>query len=190
MTLPPPVRRHLDAVLPRGLATPRSVRLAQHGSLRTTTSSSRWMSFSASHEAWPLDTAFAWDARIRAAPGVHLRVRDALRDGRGSGEVRLLGLRLAREADTPEMNAGSLHRFLAEAVWYPWALRPGERLRWQALDDRRALATLDACRRRTSRVSNGCVGTWRSTCRRDLPRCCTATSGSATCTLAPRANSR
>jgi hypothetical protein len=40
------------------------------------------------------------------------------------------------------MNAGALHRFLAEAVWYPWALVPGDALRWAPLDERRAQATL------------------------------------------------
>jgi hypothetical protein len=40
------------------------------------------------------------------------------------------------------MNSGSLHRFLAEAVWYPTALLPGPNLRWSAVDASTALATL------------------------------------------------
>ena len=35
-----------------------------------------------------------------------------------------------------------MHRFLAEAVWYPRALRPSEQLRWTPIDDWRATATL------------------------------------------------
>jgi len=41
-----------------------------------------------------------------------------------------------------EMNSGSLHRFLAEAVWYPTALLPSAHLRWEPIDEARALATL------------------------------------------------
>jgi hypothetical protein len=35
-----------------------------------------------------------------------------------------------------------LRRYLAEAVWYPTALRPGGGLSWRAVDDRTARATL------------------------------------------------
>jgi len=143
MSLPPAVRRYLDAVLPPGQAAPARVRLAQHGILRASTSSSRWMSFTATHEAWPLAHSFAWNARVRAARFVQLRVRDSLRQGRGAGEVRWLGCRLSHDEDNAEMNAGSLHRFLAEAVWYPWALLPHEHLRWEPRDDARAVATLE-----------------------------------------------
>jgi hypothetical protein len=41
-----------------------------------------------------------------------------------------------------EMNSGSLHRYLAEAVWYPSALLPGPRQQWTPVDATRALATL------------------------------------------------
>ena len=40
------------------------------------------------------------------------------------------------------MNSGALHRYLAEAVWYPTALLPSAKLRWTAIDDDTALATL------------------------------------------------
>ena len=49
---------------------------------------------------------------------------------------------VSADADTPEMNSGSLHRYLAEAVWYPTALRPSANLKWTRIDAARALATL------------------------------------------------
>jgi hypothetical protein len=69
-------------------------------------------------------------------------VTDRLMGSAGSGEVRLFGIRLASDAGTPEMHAGALHRYLAEAVWFPGALWPSERLTWQPIDDARALAIL------------------------------------------------
>ena len=49
---------------------------------------------------------------------------------------------MTADADTPEMNSGSLHRYLAEAVWYPTALLPSVKLHWAGIDAKRALATL------------------------------------------------
>jgi hypothetical protein len=79
----------------------------------------------------------------QVAPFVHVRVLDALVEGRGPGQVSLMSaFPVMFDADTPEMNEGSLHRYLAKAVWYPTALLPGPHLRWTAIDANTALATL------------------------------------------------
>jgi hypothetical protein len=138
--LPPCVARYLERA---GDAGPGGVSLAQAGRLRAAATSRRWMPFEAVHEARADRPEFTWQARVRLAPFVSIRVRDSLRDGVGSGEVRFWGVRLGHDAGTPQMHSGALHRYLAEAVWVPGALRPSERLRWSALDDeRRAIATL------------------------------------------------
>jgi hypothetical protein len=101
------------------------------------------MNFKAEHVTAPAAAAFLWNARVSVAPALHVRVRDALVAGNGSGEVSLLStVTVASHSGTPEMNSGALHRFLAEAVWYPSALLPGPHLRWSPMDDRRAVATL------------------------------------------------
>ena len=94
--------------------------ISQIGTLRTDPKSERWMSFSAEHFVVPPATGFVWDARVNVAPLVHVRVRDSLIEGRGAGLVSFLSaFTVGGDAGTPEMNSGSLHRFLAEAVWYP-----------------------------------------------------------------------
>lgn len=140
--VPAPVARYLARAIPA--APPiRVVRLRQTGTLRTDARSKRWMAFEATHIAAPRANGFVWDARVTVAPLLHVRVRDALVKGHGSGQVALLSaFTLAADGGTPEMSSGSLHRFLAEAVWYPSALIPGENLKWESLDDTRALATL------------------------------------------------
>ena len=139
--LPLVVARYLRvAVLdPRPI---RSVRLRQTGRLRADLSRDRWMRFEAEHVVTVAPPAFEWNARVRVAPLVTLHVRDAYRAGQGSGRVSLFSLPLSRAADTPEMNAGSLHRYLAEAVWYPTLLAASEHLRWTSPSDRVAVATL------------------------------------------------
>ena len=142
--LPAPVARYLRMALPRP-ASIGEVRMTQSGTLRTDVASERWMPFEAEQIIVPPATGFVWNARVHVAPLVHVRVRDALIQGLGSGQVSLLSaFTVSADAGTPEMNAGSLHRYLAEAVWYPTALLPRPALRWAAIDDTRALATLTA----------------------------------------------
>lgn len=141
--VPAPVARYLDLALGSCVPAPRLAILEQIGMLRTDTRSLRWWPFQATHTASPLCPDFLWNARVKLAPGLHLRVMDFLVEGIGAGEVLLLSaLRLGHERGRSEMNAGALHRYLAEAPWYPWALLPGERLTWSGIDDSRAMATL------------------------------------------------
>jgi hypothetical protein len=140
--LPAPVERYLRWALPTNKHI-QEVRISQIGTLRTDVGSERWMPFEAEHIVVPPATGFVWNARVRVAPLAHVRVRDALVEGRGSGQVSLLSaFTVAADADTSEMNSGSLHRYLAEAVWYPTALLPTRKLQWTAIDATRALATL------------------------------------------------
>jgi hypothetical protein len=140
--LPPPVERYLRWAIQTD-APVQEVRMRQTGTLRTDVDSDRWMSFEAEHIAVPPATGFVWNAKVAVAPLLHVRVTDALVAGRGSGRVTLLSsVPVGGQAGTPEMNAGSLHRYLAEAVWYPVALWPSPQLRWTAIDETRSLATL------------------------------------------------
>jgi len=69
--------------------------------------------------------------------------RDAYAEGVGSGQVQLLSaVTVASDSNRPELNAASLHRYLAEAVWYPTALLPSAGVPWSAVDERSAMATL------------------------------------------------
>ena len=142
MALPAPVERYLRWAVPAGKII-REVRVQQVGTLRTHVRSQRWLPFEAEHIVVPPATTFVWNARVRIAPLLHVRVRDALIEGRGSGHVSFMSVfKVAADADTPQMNSGSLHRYLAEAVWYPTTLLPGPQLTWSAIDTSRALATI------------------------------------------------
>lgn len=140
--VPAPVARYLRLALPT-LTHIQEVRIRQIGTLRTDVNSEHWMPFEAEHIVVPPAAGFVWNARVRVAPLLHVRVRDALIEGEGSGQVSVLSaFPVSAARDTPEMNSGALHRYLAEAVWYPTALLPGPALRWMEIDATRALATL------------------------------------------------
>jgi len=141
--VPVPVARYFTRVLQQQQPIIQLARFTQAGTLRTDAKSDRWLKFDASQIVAPPAIAFLWNARVTMAPLLHVRVRDALIAGQGSGQVSLLSaFTVAAAGGNLEMNSGALHRYLAEAVWYPTALLPSAKLRWSAIDDNTALATL------------------------------------------------
>lgn len=145
-SLPPPVQRYFRSVLHDGQARIRLARVAQTGEFRgkeTADTAAGWQPFEATQVFTTDPPGFVWDARIRMAPLVGVRVRD----GYVGGSASMLGALLAvvpvvEGTDGPELRAGALQRYLAESVWLPTALLPGERVSWSPIDDSHARATL------------------------------------------------
>jgi uncharacterized protein DUF6920 len=141
--LPRPVARYFQHVLSNGHSLIKVARLQQSGMLRTNTATESWSPFTASQVVAPRSIAFLWNAKIEMPLATHGRVLDSYIAGIGSGRVSLLSsFGVASEAGTPELNSGALHRYLAEAVWFPTALLPQSGVEWHPLDDHSALATL------------------------------------------------
>lgn len=141
--LPPPVARYFRHVLKDGQKLIRMAKMHQSGMLRTSTTTETWSSFTASHLVVPTATGFIWNAKVEMPLAAHVRVLDSYIAGVGAGRVNLLSaFAVASEAGAPELNGGALHRYLAEAVWYPTALLPRPGLVWSPIDDRAAMATL------------------------------------------------
>jgi Family of unknown function (DUF6920) len=143
-SVPPPVRRFFERALTPGQRVVAHAACTQAGSFLVRAPRT-WRPFRAVQTFDTGPPAFAWDARIRALPGVAITVRDTLADGQGAVSARLMRLvTLAAAGGTPEVAAGALQRYLAEAVLLPTALLPREGVAWAAVDDRRARATLTA----------------------------------------------
>lgn len=145
-TLPPPVARYFARVLTPGQRIIARARIEWAGEFNMgTPGADKWARFSAVQDFVPEAPGMLWDARIMLVPGVPVRVRDALIGGVGSMRGAVLGLvPVVDKAGTPEMAEASLQRYLAEATWFPTALLPRHHVKWTAIDDHRALATLHA----------------------------------------------
>lgn len=142
-TLPPPVARYLRLVLTDGQKFITSARMRQSGVLRTSTRTEVWSSFTATQLVVPPAPGFVWNARVQTPLATHVRVLDSYVGGVGAGRVSLMSaLALASEAGAPELDAGALHRYLAEAVWYPTALLPESGVVWSPVNEHAAIATL------------------------------------------------
>ena len=141
--LPTPVARYLRAVLRDGQPIPRHVRIDWAGEFNMgKPGRDRWVPFTARQDFVPGAPGFVGDARMRTA-GIVVNVRDGLVDGEGSMLGRLLGLATVVDRRGGEaMAVAALQRLLGEAVWLPAALLPAAGVQWQAIDERRALATL------------------------------------------------
>jgi len=141
-SLPAPVARYLRTALLEGQTRHRFAELHQEGQFLVKPPDG-WRPFTATHRLTTEPPAFLWDAAISMGPGLAMRVRDRFLDGQGSMHGALLGLvTVVRVEGTPDIAAGALHRWLAEAPWCPVALLPTEGLRWSAIDDSSSRATL------------------------------------------------
>jgi hypothetical protein len=108
---------------------------------------------------------FVWDARVAILPGIAVHVHDAYIAGVGLLKPSLLGLyALADLHGEGEIARGELLRYFAKAAWYPTALLPSQGVRWDAVDDRSAKATLaDSALSVTMRVEFDGAGLIEST---------------------------
>lgn len=141
--LPEPVQRFFRTVIKDGQAIVAAVKLSQQGLFNMSETENKWSPFTATQFVITQRLGFDWDARIQMAPGVNAFVHDTYLLGEGSLHASLLGLfTVAKIPSTPEANQGELLRFFAEAPWYPTALLPSQGVRWEAINDTSARATL------------------------------------------------
>ena len=141
--LPAPVARYFRYALTDGQPLIASATMSQNGVLRTAISSSEWTKFTAKQFVAPAAPGFVWNARVAVRPGFHVSVVDSYNSGVGAGRVSLLGaLTVVQAENIAELSSGALHRYLAEAVWYPTALLPQAGVQWTALNDNAAIASL------------------------------------------------
>lgn len=138
--LPPPVVRSLRRSGVLGRAVPKAVSLHQEGEILLKT---RWFPFTAT-EDYRLDSpGFEWKATVTVAGLPIARAADSLDKGRGRMHVRLFGRITVVDAVGPEMDQGSLMRWLNETMWFPqvWAT---DVVSWEPIDDTSALGVVCA----------------------------------------------
>ena len=140
-SLPAPVARYLAFALSPGQRLIARAHLRSRGTFAAKPNA--WAPFTADQDVRTAPPEFVWNARIAMLPLVPVRVRDSYLGGEGSMRAAVAGLvPIVNQHGTPEMAAASLQRFLAEAVWYPTVLLPGDGLSWSAIDDTSARVTL------------------------------------------------
>jgi hypothetical protein len=143
--LPAPVVRYFDFALTPGQRLIRSARLEHRGKFRGGLDEP-WSPFTSVQHFSVHPPGFVWDASIHLAPLLTVRVRDSYIGGAGEMHGKIAALvPVVNQSGGAALNAGALHRLLAEMVWLPTGLLPGlpgRGVTWTAIDDTTARATL------------------------------------------------
>lgn len=140
--LPAPVARYFDYALTPGQRLIRSARLEHKGKFRGGLDEP-WSPFTSVQHFSARPPGFVWDAAIHLAPLLTVRVRDSYVGGTAGMQGKIASLiPVVSQSGGASLNAGALHRLLAEMVWLPTALLPGQGVSWTAVDDSTARATL------------------------------------------------
>ena len=106
-------------------------------------SGEQWKPFTSQQHVVTRRPGFLWDAQISMMPGLPVRVVDSYIAGQGLLRAAILGLlTMADVRGGGEIARGEFMRFFAEAAWYPTALLPSQGVRWEAVDDRCANASI------------------------------------------------
>jgi hypothetical protein len=95
---------------------------------------------------------FFWNARFKMYGLPLFRARDSYKDGHGHMFGKLTGVFNIFDARGPEMDLGSLVRYLGEMIWFPSAFL-GKNASWQIVDENAAQVTVtDAGASATARL--------------------------------------
>jgi hypothetical protein len=141
--LPAPVQRYFRAVLTNGQPIIAAATIEMAGTMNLSASAEQWKPFTSSQRVLTRPPGFLWDARVEMFPGLPALVEDSYIAGQGRLMAKLIGwVAVAGAQGSGEIARGELMRYLAEAAWYPTALLPSQGVRWQAVDDVSASATL------------------------------------------------
>ncbi len=141
--LPAPVQRYLGAVLKDGQPIIAAALLEQTGTFNMSETGEQWKPFTAKQRVITRRPGFDWDARIMMFPGVPMHIHDAYIAGQGMLHGAILGLiPVVNMPDSRELRQGEFMRYFMETLWYPTALLPSQGVRWEAVDDQSARATL------------------------------------------------
>ncbi|MBE0479131.1 hypothetical protein IBX65_08475 [Candidatus Aerophobetes bacterium] len=138
--LPAPLQKWLQNSQVIGKERITFVWLKQEGFFRTKEGGS-WMPFTAT-QYYRIDTpGFIWHVTMKPFPFFAIKGRDSYYEGRGNMLIKLFSLIKVADATGPEMDQGTLVRYLNEIMWFPTAALC-DYIEWEALDETSARATM------------------------------------------------
>lgn len=141
--LPAPVERYFRAVLKDGQPIIAAVTIDLAGTFNLSATGEQWKPFTSRQRVVTRRPGFLWDAEIAMLPGLKVRVVDSYIVGKGLLHATIEGLfTMADLRGEGEIARGEFMRWFAEVAWYPTALLPSQGVRWEAVNDRSANATI------------------------------------------------
>jgi hypothetical protein len=117
-----------------------SVHLTQTGRMRTA-NEKPWMRFEAEQYFTIDKPAFICNARVSVAPLIFMVARDKYENGHGNMLIKLSSIIPIADSHGPEMDQGTMLRYLAEMTWFPSAAL-ADYISWEGIDSLHARATM------------------------------------------------
>ena len=141
--LPAPVARYLGLTLAQAGPAPLAVALSHDAELNRSLDRQAWCRLRSRQWIAAQLPGFVWSASVGGPLGSSVDVIDAYVAGRGEFAVWMAGLvPLGSARGSDAIARGELMRWLAEAVYAPWALASCRGLRWTPVDAHHAEAEL------------------------------------------------
>jgi len=138
--LPLCVQRWLEHAQVIGKEKISTVRLKQKGLMRLK-EDGPWIPADAEQYFIVDKPGFVWKVKVRMAPLLYFTGMDKYYEGKGTMKIKVLSVIPIVNAAGPEMNQGSLLRYLAETMWFPTAAL-NYYIKWQEIDAHSARATM------------------------------------------------
>jgi len=141
--LPLPVKRFLIYSDIVGTPWITEVSLEQEGLFKVAPDKD-WVPFTATQVFNIEEASFEWKVRMKMAPLVIVTGRDALQVGQGSMKIKLFGIFPLVNASGPEIDQGSMTRYLSESIWFPQVFLD-DHISWESIDSlsAKAIFTID-----------------------------------------------
>ncbi|MDP4302672.1 DUF6920 family protein [Leptothrix discophora] len=141
--LPPPVGRYFRQVLTDGQPIIAAARIEMTGTMNMSAAGEQWKPFTSRQRVVTRRPGFLWDAQVFMFPGLPAHVEDSYIAGNGRLIAKVAGLfTVADSQGEGEIARGEFMRYFAESPWYPTALLHSQGVRWEAVDNASARATL------------------------------------------------
>jgi hypothetical protein len=138
--LPEPVQRYLRYTGIVGKPFVRTARLEQKGSMYLGAKQG-WVPLEAQEHYTVQPPSFVWDATIHRGPLPIARGRDMYAGGKGNMLIKAGSLFTVVNDEGPEMDQGSMMRYLSEMIWFPTAFLE-DNISFEEVDDNSARVTL------------------------------------------------
>jgi len=132
--LPEPVQRYFDFSLKKRQNI-NCISTRFSGFFRLT-DSQKWFSIKGEDYYTVKNPGFIWFAKIKMSPFFWITVRDCYLQDKGQVLAKAYSLFTFANAEGPEIDQGTLSRWISSAVWFPPALLPNEHLTWEHIDNK------------------------------------------------------
>lgn len=139
--LPEPIQKWLQKSQIIGKEKIVTVKLKQKGLFKTK-KEKPWIPFKAEQYYNTDVPGFIWYATMKPAPLLTVKGRDMYYDGRGNMLIKLLSSIKIADASGPEIDQGTLLRYLNEIMWFPTAAL-NDYIEWQSIDQKSAMASMN-----------------------------------------------